>query len=66
MARHIVAVALLTHPELQSLGSAFDRAWPVEEAPDFEGLLQAIDDAEGKIASARPQSKKSDDCVSRI
>jgi hypothetical protein len=58
VARHIVAVALLTHPELQSLGSAFDRAWPVEETTDFEGLLPAIDDAERKLSRARSGKRK--------
>src|SRR5690349_20091789 len=29
----IVAVALLTEPELQALGSAFDRAWPIDDSP---------------------------------
>ena len=53
MAQHIVAVALLTHPELQSLGSAFDRAWPLEETTDFEGLLLAIDDAERQLSRAQ-------------
>ena len=42
----IVAVALLTEPELQGFGAAFNRAWPVEDAPCFAGLLQAIDEAD--------------------
>ena len=46
MARDIVAVALLTQPELQGLGAAFGRAWPIENAPYFTGLLQAIDEAD--------------------
>lgn len=46
MVRRIVAVALLTEPELQSLGAAFNRAWPLDETPCFGALLHAIDEAE--------------------
>ena len=42
----IYAVALLTRSELTSLGPAFSRAWPVEQAPCFGELLAAIDDAD--------------------
>ena len=42
----IVAVALLTRPELQGLGAAFDRAWPVVDTPGLNGLLDAIDEAD--------------------
>ena len=42
----IVAVGLLTRNELSLLGPAFDRAWPVEEAPSFSELLRAIDEAD--------------------
>lgn len=42
----IYAVALLTRSELTSLGPAFERAWPVENAPCFGELLAAIDDAD--------------------
>jgi hypothetical protein len=46
----IVAVALLTEPELRGLGKAFDRAWPVEDAPSsFVELLRAIDEAHRKL-----------------
>jgi hypothetical protein len=45
----IVAIGLLTRRELNLLGAAFDRAWPVEEAPDFQGLLRAIDEADRKL-----------------
>jgi hypothetical protein len=47
--RRIVAVALLTKPELQGLGSAFDRAWPTDQVPCFAGLLEAIDDADREL-----------------
>ena len=53
VAERIVAVALLTQPELQGLGAAFDRAWPIEEAPCFTGLLQAIDEADRRLWRGR-------------
>ena len=46
----IVAVGLLTQRELDLLGPAFDRLWPVENAPCFSELLKAIDDADRKIS----------------
>jgi hypothetical protein len=45
----IAAVGLLTEYELQLLGKGFDRAWPVDEAPCFRGLLLAIDDADRRL-----------------
>jgi hypothetical protein len=45
----IVAIGLLTERDLTVLGPAFDRAWPVEEAPDFNQLLRAIDEADRKL-----------------
>jgi hypothetical protein len=42
----IYAVALVTRSELNSLGPAFMRAWPVESTPCFGGLLAAIDEAD--------------------
>jgi len=42
----IVAIGLLTKRDLSLLGPAFDRAWPVQDAAQFETLLQAIDAAE--------------------
>lgn len=45
----IVAIGLLTQRELSLLGATFDRLWPVEEAPQFEELLQAIDKADEKL-----------------
>ena len=45
----IVAVGLLTGDDLRLLGPAFDRVWPVEEAPGFAELLQAIDEADEKL-----------------
>lgn len=46
----IVAVGLLTRHDLNALGPAFDRAWPVEEAPSFGELLRAIDEADERLA----------------
>lgn len=45
----IVAVALLTDDDVGRLGSNFSRLWPVDEAPCFEGLLSAIDDADREL-----------------
>ena len=53
MTERIVAVGLLTRQDLNALGPAFDRVWPVERAPRFSELLRAIDDADRKLASAQ-------------
>lgn len=50
----IVAVGLLTRNDMALLGPTFDRAWPVEEAPSFNELLQAIDEADRRLDSAAP------------
>jgi hypothetical protein len=42
----IYAVALVTRSELNKLGPAFERAWPVERTPCFGELLNAIDKAD--------------------
>jgi hypothetical protein len=42
----IVAVGLLTQDDLTALGPAFDRAWPIDQTPCFEELLQAIDESD--------------------
>ena len=49
MNERIVAVGLLTQRVLTLLGPKFDRALPVEEAPAFEELLRAIDQADGQL-----------------
>lgn len=49
MHERIVAVGLLTQRELNLLGNTFDRLWPVEEAPDFNELLRAIDEADRRL-----------------
>ena len=53
----IVAIGLLTADDLQTLGSAFDGAWPVDDAPCFEGLLQAIDEADRAIWRQRDRDE---------
>lgn len=45
----IVAVGLLTQRDVNLLGLTFERLWPVEEAPSFEELLRAIDEADRKL-----------------
>jgi hypothetical protein len=52
-AEPIVAVALLTQQELDALGPSFQRAWPLDETTCFEGLLQAIDEADRALCGAR-------------
>ncbi len=42
----IIAVGLLRQSDLDRLGSCFTRLWPVDETPCFNGLLQAIDEAD--------------------
>lgn len=45
----IVAVGLLTQNDLNLLAGTMARVWPVQDAPCFEELLQAIDEAEKGI-----------------
>lgn len=52
----IVAVGLLTRNDVRLLGPSFDRLWPVEDAPCFSGLLQAIDKADRQIRQQGEQS----------
>jgi hypothetical protein len=49
MQDRIVAVGLLTRRDMVLLGPMFDRAWPVEEAPSFNELLRAIDQADVRL-----------------
>lgn len=51
MQERIVAVGLLTRHDMSLLGPTFDRAWPVEEAPSFNELLRAIDEADQRLKS---------------
>jgi hypothetical protein len=45
----IVAIGLLTQSDLALLGSSFARLWPVDEAPCFTGLIEAIDKADRQL-----------------
>ena len=58
MSDRIVAVGLLTRRDLDVLGPTFDRIWPVEEAPHFNELLRAIDDADRELQE-RSRSRRS-------
>jgi hypothetical protein len=58
LAQQIVAVAPVTEPELQALGSSFDRAWPINETPCFSGLREAIDEADRDYWRARDASDR--------
>lgn len=51
--KRIVAVALLSQSELDTLGSQFRRWYAVDEAPRFGELLLAIDEADREMARAR-------------
>ena len=53
--RQITTICLCTDDELQLLGQGFSRAWPIDQTPCFEGLLQAIDDAERDMWRRRDQ-----------
>ena len=58
-AERIVAVALLTRPELLGLGAAFKRAWPVVETPGVNGLLDAVDAADRQFRQEKELPKRS-------
>jgi hypothetical protein len=49
MDERIIAVGLLTERDLSLLGPTFDRVWPVEEAPNFDELVRAIDEADRRL-----------------
>lgn len=49
MTERVVAIGLLTKKDLSLLGPTFDRVWPVEEAPSFNELLRAIDQADRRL-----------------
>jgi hypothetical protein len=51
--RRIVAVGLLTADDLHRLGAGFTRVFPVDQAPCFNDLLAAIDQAD-KALKAEP------------
>ena len=49
----IVALGLLTSSDVKLLGPQFKRLWPVDESPCFEGLLDAIDEAERQLQQSQ-------------
>jgi hypothetical protein len=51
----IVAIGLLTQRDVDLLGSALQHAWAVEDAPEFDELLRAIDAADEGLQQAAPQ-----------
>ena len=56
----IVAVGLLTESDLDRLGHTFTRAWPVQNIPCFEDLLEAIDGADQDLKNQGPVSSRDD------
>lgn len=58
--RIITTVCLLTDEEVSLLGANFSRAWPIDQTPCFQGLLQAIDEAERQMWHARDQQQKAE------
>lgn len=54
----IVAVGLLTRNDLEVLGPSFTRLWPIDRSPEFDGLLQAIDEAERELRRGQHQSSR--------
>ena len=53
----IIAVGLLTERDLNLLGPTFTRAWPVEDAPMFEQLIRAIDEADRDLHRPRNDAR---------
>ena len=53
----IVAVGLLTERDLRLLGARFDRLWPVDQAPEFDELLRAIDTADDELKRVAEAAK---------
>ena len=45
----IIAVGLLTESNLLRLGNTLTRLWPVQNAPEFDELLEAIDEADREL-----------------
>ena len=56
----IVALALVTQPELNRLGPAFRRAYPIDETPCFGELLRAIDEADRAVWRERDAEASSE------
>lgn len=58
MSERIVAIGLLTERDLSLLGPTFNRVWPAEEAPQFDELLRAIDEADRTLGRPQPQRQE--------
>ncbi len=54
----IIAIGLLTQRDLETLGSGFQRVWPVDETPCFSKLLQAIDEADRDLWRERDDAER--------
>jgi hypothetical protein len=54
----IVAVGLLTQRDVDVLGTNFRHLWPIDEAPCFSQLLEAIDEADRDLWRERDASRK--------
>lgn len=54
--QRIVAVALLTAEDLQRFGSTLATVFPVENEPQLEDLLSAIDEADRRLTPGRAWS----------
>ena len=58
MRNRIVAVALVTQPEVDRLGAAFKRACSIVDGPCFAGLLQALDEADRELWRERDREEE--------
>lgn len=54
----IVAIGLLTERDLSLLGPAFKWAWPIEEVPQFDELIRAIDEADEHLRHPAEKPKE--------
>jgi hypothetical protein len=58
MPKQIIALALVTREELERLGPAFGRAFPIEETPCYGALLAAIDEADRELWRKRDERQE--------
>ena len=52
-----VAVGSLERMDARLLGPSFEKLWPVEDSPDFRGLLEAIDEADRRLSQKRLRAR---------
>jgi len=52
----IVAIGLLTQQQVDRFGSSLEHVWPVEDAPHFTELLDAIDEADRTMSRVGEES----------